>query len=387
MSSVHSVHLETYKHKPLSPGRNIRTLVLQPDRKHDAPIHIALEEQPLYERGQKPGNYEALSYVWGKQQSEPTSVTCDGKIIPVTPNCLAALTFLRLQSQSRRLWIDAVCIDQTSVDEKGHQVKLMGDVYACASQTLIWLGHGDPTIVDMMQHISVFGRFLPLNPFKDYTDLRLETTKRMIQVSEPCHKLLKAVFPSPDNRRDIVDSSSSSPGQQNSSAETISGKAFESLYGNEWLERAWTFQEICYSPVASVLYENTSVPWDTFYQYHDGYSNPTLSIDKYSLMLSDITVMRKKISNSESLKNRKQSISLDKWQQESLAHDLATVLYSAQRRKATNSCDHVYAYHQLLSDIGFDLKDPDYEVDILKLLKTPHLLSCNKQSLQERLNL
>lgn len=46
-------------------------------------------------------------------------------------------------SLPRILWADAVCIDQSDVEEKSHQVNLMGEIYGRASRVLIWLGE-DP---------------------------------------------------------------------------------------------------------------------------------------------------------------------------------------------------------------------------------------------------
>jgi hypothetical protein len=40
------------------------------------------------------------------------------------------------------LWIDQLCIDQSSVGEKNHQVALMGAIYSDALQVLVWLGKG-----------------------------------------------------------------------------------------------------------------------------------------------------------------------------------------------------------------------------------------------------
>ena len=38
------------------------------------------------------------------------------------------------------LWIDSICIDQESVQERGHQVQRMGNIYASAMGVLVWLG-------------------------------------------------------------------------------------------------------------------------------------------------------------------------------------------------------------------------------------------------------
>lgn len=43
------------------------------------------------------------------------------------------------------IWIDAVCIDQTNVEERNAQVARMAQVYADATKVYVWLGEGDYT--------------------------------------------------------------------------------------------------------------------------------------------------------------------------------------------------------------------------------------------------
>ncbi len=43
------------------------------------------------------------------------------------------------------LWIDAICINQSDVSEKNHQVRLMGQIYSQLELTLMWLGLEDRT--------------------------------------------------------------------------------------------------------------------------------------------------------------------------------------------------------------------------------------------------
>jgi hypothetical protein len=120
-----SISTEFYRYRPLSSERNIRTLTLKPSLRHAALVKIGLEEQRLPKKPRVKASYEALSYVWGTlARSEP--ILCDGKIMLVTPNCLAALRSLRFRSKSRRLWIDAISIDQTSDGEKCCQNKVYG---------------------------------------------------------------------------------------------------------------------------------------------------------------------------------------------------------------------------------------------------------------------
>lgn len=39
------------------------------------------------------------------------------------------------------VWIDALCINQTDIDERSAQVRLMPQIYSNASCVIVWLGH------------------------------------------------------------------------------------------------------------------------------------------------------------------------------------------------------------------------------------------------------
>jgi hypothetical protein len=60
---------------------------------------------------------------------------------------------LRLTSKSRILWIDAICIDQSDIDEKGEQLALMRNIYAEAKQVLIWLGGPDEQVESAFRYL------------------------------------------------------------------------------------------------------------------------------------------------------------------------------------------------------------------------------------------
>ena len=61
--------------------------------------------------------FEALSYVWGQARAVHP-VLCDGGAVSITQNLDDALRSLRLPTQARRLWVDAVCIDQQNLDKQ-----------------------------------------------------------------------------------------------------------------------------------------------------------------------------------------------------------------------------------------------------------------------------
>ncbi|KAL7781173.1 heterokaryon incompatibility domain-containing protein [Trichoderma afarasin] len=91
------------------------------------------------------GLYDALSYVWG-DPLEKINITIDGKILPVTVNLFQALNGLLSKGGPRRLWIDAICVNQEDLNERSSQVRLMGKIYKQSGNVPIWLGQNKTDI-------------------------------------------------------------------------------------------------------------------------------------------------------------------------------------------------------------------------------------------------
>ena len=91
-------------------------------------------------------SFVALSYVWG-DPSDTLPLTYSGGSASVTRNLHAILSCLAPEIASHdepeptttRLWIDALCIDQTNLGERAAQVSLMGQVYSRATSVLVFL--------------------------------------------------------------------------------------------------------------------------------------------------------------------------------------------------------------------------------------------------------
>lgn len=84
--------------------------------------------------------YEALSYVWGDLKKKPHTISIGGYDLPVTANLYAGLLHLRDQLIERILWVDAICIDQDTPEERAEQVQLMANIYCKANRVIVWLG-------------------------------------------------------------------------------------------------------------------------------------------------------------------------------------------------------------------------------------------------------
>jgi hypothetical protein len=129
-----------YQYSPLSQARReIRLLHLIPGKPF-ARIAVALETVVL--KGLGNPYYEALSYTWGSAKN-PAEILVERsfrRTIKVTRNLYEALQHLRREDQTRTMWVDAVCINQTDLEERSQQVAIMTEIYKSASQVLVWLG-------------------------------------------------------------------------------------------------------------------------------------------------------------------------------------------------------------------------------------------------------
>ncbi|KAI0856830.1 heterokaryon incompatibility protein-domain-containing protein [Xylaria cubensis] len=129
-----SQDIHGYQYPRRLEASNIRVLSIQPGLEESS-IECQLEERNL----EIDVIEEALSYVWGEPILDK-AIKVDGKSFLVTANLNNILRSLRCQDVPRKVWIDAICINQSDLDEKGHQVRLMRRIYSKAQRTTIWLG-------------------------------------------------------------------------------------------------------------------------------------------------------------------------------------------------------------------------------------------------------
>ena len=120
------------------------------------------------------GGYNAISYCCG---SNPPlkDIILDGTVVQVSSSAEEALRGTYSQSLDEHVtsmetpvWIDAICISQSDLEEKGQQVAMMKEIYTKATQVRIWLGKDDSWTY------SAFESFARL--FEDYRDRTGELT-------------------------------------------------------------------------------------------------------------------------------------------------------------------------------------------------------------------
>lgn len=128
-----------YKHTPIDLEGPALRLVRLLKGNFLEPIHCEIFDAYLAGSVEDMITYEALSYTWGSLE-DPLEVTINGAQMSVTANLHSALRHLRFEEIDRILWVDAICINQNDLLERGHQVKQMGNIYRKAGQVIIWLG-------------------------------------------------------------------------------------------------------------------------------------------------------------------------------------------------------------------------------------------------------
>ncbi|KAM0417359.1 hypothetical protein ACHAPT_012675 [Fusarium lateritium] len=86
--------------------------------------------------------FEALSYVWGFMENAEEALVEQPSgfaTLAIGQNLTSALRHLRYEKTGRTLWVDAVCINQSDLEERAAQVLRMADIYS-TSWVIAWLG-------------------------------------------------------------------------------------------------------------------------------------------------------------------------------------------------------------------------------------------------------
>ncbi|SPO04617.1 related to heterokaryon incompatibility protein [Cephalotrichum gorgonifer] len=182
--------------------------------------------------------YEALSYTWGTSDDPETAFiqasddNTSHSTLQITQNLAAALRHFRHGQEARRLWVDAVCINQNDIPERDSQVLRMADIYQLAHRVVVWLGpeSGDSKLaLDTLGHLG----------------------------SQAVASKRSTLYSSPEaNHSDWFRSRKTLP------FDDRAWVAIHNLVKRSWFDRLWVIQEIhLANPTAILQCGFDTVPW------------------------------------------------------------------------------------------------------------------------------
>jgi len=122
--------MEDYPYQPLPAPNYIRLLTLNMGNFSGSLDSYCLDTCP---------EYIALSYTWGRG-GLLDDFPCSGARLSLQPNLFQALQQFQNSRINNPIWIDAICINQTDIVEKEHQIPLMTQIYSGAFKVFVWLG-------------------------------------------------------------------------------------------------------------------------------------------------------------------------------------------------------------------------------------------------------
>ncbi|TXC12054.1 hypothetical protein FocTR4_00007597 [Fusarium oxysporum f. sp. cubense] len=234
---------EQYTYMPLSNSSDsseIRLIKLHPGSGDDPLradiLHASLDPDVV-------GRYEAVSYAWEDGHTTNKLETPRG-ILLITPSLFHALHRFRLKQESRILWADAVCINQSDNAEQASQVALMNEIYASAACTLVYLGR-EANGSEMVGELLVQFARASFSLCRLYGRHGMEVLRHNGSISPSMTEIFEEC---------------GLPG-----LEHPAWKALAKLWGRPWFRRVWVIQEFVLSPDVRMFCGEWEVSWSVFY--------------------------------------------------------------------------------------------------------------------------
>ena len=294
-----------------------------PTGEHSDPVCCNLQVVPLHANI----SYEALSYCWGDaKQTLPISI--NSHTLPVTINLRAALRHLRRETAPRMLWVDAICIDQNELAERGSQVAMMAQIYRNATRTVVWLGPSGKGSRQALRTLKILKQ--------QHADHTSQSTLGENKI---------ATQPAVEDAVDIP--------QHPRAVEELRDDV-SSLFARPYFNRVWVVQELALARGATVVCGLDTLPWMTLVE---GLMTG-LNTGFFETQLLGVVAMDSGYANVLALSD---STSKD-IQSEDPAARLLHLLYSHRGREATDPADKVYSLLSLCGDDAAALGiKPDYQ--------------------------
>lgn len=242
--------LPKYEYDPL-PGPNcIRLLEIISHSAGSGDFNGKLHVTDLKQDDRLP--YKALSYSWALPEiaADPVerppapAVVIDGRRLAIGCNLFDFLEQTMVLPDSfdkpedpLMIWIDAVCINQEDLTERGSQIEFMRDIYTLATSVVVWLGRHD---VHSRLAIPLSASFAKV----DFDTLSLDS--RLFQnrsLTDPEFYERYKIKP----------------------LSLADWKVIRSFHSRSWFHRVWTVQELVVAKKVFLLCGETVLEWDDMF--------------------------------------------------------------------------------------------------------------------------
>lgn len=324
----------SYQYEPLPTREHTRVLALEPGPNDDSelPLVGSLKLLDLCDEDSEP--FEAISYVWGPPEKTHV-ILLDGHPMRITASLRGALLQTRRVDQPRRLWADAICINQSDKDEKGHQVAAMGRVYKTSKRTLICLGVQNP---EHAQHAA---------GLVDDVNLMIQNIQR-----DPDFSGEPGSFPVPAENDTIISDSRWRLG-------------WNEMSSHPWFGRGWVVQEASLGHDACVLWASVQIEWTAILRVNYWVASRGWSAIKSQDAVSAVPrTLSVHHANSFARRHTGEASLFDKYPVYTYWASTLSTLFTARWLGLSDPRDRIYAFMALDTSDGVlgDLQlEPNYE--------------------------
>jgi hypothetical protein len=311
--------LQNYQYASLSPGGYIRTLVLLPDSGEE-PLRCNLQTSLMSDT-----RFEAISYVWGSDVKDHV-IVCEGQSLAITSNLWTVLRNVR-SDVPRVLWADSICINQEDLEEKSHQVRMMGQIYRSADRVLIFIGSDD------------FGHGANVSSL-------LHDMSAMIRPIIEQPDVAPYSFPWPDDNAPIP--------------KDTRWKSFENLLEQSWFKRGWVAQE-------AALAKDGHMIWGKYrFNWYDLGLTVTWMLYRAFTSLEEVWTKLPFIHQRLYWSYHKHTTRAFTLEDKTIEY--LNVIYSARHLQFSDPRDRIFAFGEIAQD--FDRRlilQPDYNIPVLQV--------------------
>jgi hypothetical protein len=188
--------------------------------------------------------FYALSYTWNPPyagdplrytEEDMRDILLNGSKFSVMPNLYDAFFQLHRSCPEMSFWIDALCINQSDLQERKFQVGIMDQIFGGASRVIVWLGKPTPKIE------------LGLKTVERLAPVGLAVSKRLIREQKYHHT---------HSLEEMKDAYGLEP------LSFDEADALITLFESRWLARQWVIQEVALAKEIDVVCNDTIIPFD-----------------------------------------------------------------------------------------------------------------------------